>query len=195
VSPPSDLVAALAPVVAALEGAGAAYRIGGSVASSALGVPRSTLDVDVVTDLGPEQVAGFASALEADYYVDADMIRDAIARRACFNLIHLATMLKIDVFIVGLRPFDRVAFARRVDRPLGEEPDARTFALRSPEDVILKKLEGYRIGGEVSERQWTDAVGVLKIQGGRLDLDYLRRWAADLGVADLLAKALAHAGL
>ena len=181
--------------MAALARVGASYRIGGSVASSALGVPRSTLDVDVVTDLETSQVTAFVTALEADYYIDADAIRDAIARRASFNLIHLGTMLKIDVFIIGSRPFDRIAFARHVDRPLVEDQGAPTFSLRSPEDVILKKLEWYRLGGEVSDRQWTDAIGVLKVQRDRLDLDYLRRWAADLGVSDLLARALDAAGL
>jgi hypothetical protein len=123
------------------------------------------------------------------------MIRDAIGRRASFNLIHLATMLKIDVFIVGNRAFDRIAFSRHVDRALADDPASRSFVLRSPEDVILKKLEWYRLGGEVSDRQWTDAVGVLKVQRDRLDLEYLRRWAADLGVADLLAKAMDQAGM
>ncbi len=191
----NDLLRTLLPVVEAMESLRVAYRIGGSVASSALGVPRSTLDVDIVCDLRASQVDRFVAALEMDYYADADMIRDAIRRHASFNLIHLGTMLKVDVFIVKDGAFDRTSFARHVDRPLTDEPNARRFSFRSPEDVILRKLEWYRLGGELSERQWIDAIGVLKVQQHALDVAYLRRWAADLRIADLLDRAFEQAGL
>lgn len=191
----NDLLRTLLPVVEAMESLRVAYRIGGSVASSALGVPRSTLDVDIVCDLRASQVDRFVAALEMDYYADADMIRDAIRRHASFNLIHLGTMLKVDVFIVKDGAFDRTSFARHVDRPLTDEPNARRFSFRSPEDVVLRKLEWYRLGGELSERQWTDAIGVLKVQQHALDVAYLRRWAADLRIADLLDRAFEQAGL
>ena len=190
----NDLLCALEPVVEAMEAMGVTYRIGGSVGSSALGVPRSTLDVDLVCDLSARQIDRFVAALERDYYVDRDMIREAIGRRASFNLIHLGTMLKVDVFIVKQGAFDRTSFARHVDLPLTDEPDARAFAFRTAEDLILRKLEWYRLGGEVSERQWSDALGVLKVQQHALDLAYLRRWATDLGVADLLERAIGEAG-
>lgn len=190
----ADLSAALRPVVEALESAGARYRIGGSVASSALGVPRSTLDVDLVTDLEPAAIADFVAALQADYYLDEDAVRDAVRRRASFNMIHLSTMLKVDVFIAKASPFDRVSFARHVDRALTDEPGARVYSFRSAEDIVLRKLEWYRLGGEVSERQWNDAVGVLKVQAETLDHGYLEQWARDLGVTDLLARAMSLAG-
>jgi len=188
------LGAALRPVVEALETLGVRYLVGGSVASSALGMPRSTLDVDLVTDLGAAQVAGLVAALEADYHIEEGSVRDAISRRASFNLIHLATMLKVDVFIAGATPFDKVSFSRSVTRTLTDEPGARQYRLRSPEDVILRKLERYRLGGEVSDRQWGDAVGVLQIQAGALDDAYLDLWAGQLGVADLLGRARQDAG-
>jgi hypothetical protein len=194
VSTSSDLLGALVPVVEAMEALGVAYRIGGSVASSALGVPRSTLDVDLICDLDAPRVERFVAALDRDYYADADMIRDAIRRRASFNLIHLDTMLKVDVFIVKQGAFDRTSFARHVDRPLADGPDARLFAFRTPEDVILRKLEWFRLGGEVSERQWSDAIGVLRVQQRALDLAYLRHWAREIGVAELLERALGEAG-
>jgi hypothetical protein len=59
----------------------------------------------------------------------------------------------------------------------------------SPEDIILLKLEWFRIGGEMSERQWNDVLGVFEIQGSRLDQTYLDHWAPVIGVADLLARA------
>lgn len=153
----SDIVEAVEPVVDALVSLGVDYRIGGSVASSALGVPRTTLDVDLVCRLRPGDVASFVRALEGTYYVDGEMIRDAIGREASFNVIHLATMIKVDVFIAKSRPWDQVAFARHVHKPLDVEPGARAFELTTAEDIVLHKLEWYRLGGDISERQWKAA--------------------------------------
>lgn len=186
----SDIVEAVEPVVDALVSLGVDYRIGGSVASSALGVPRTTLDVDLVCRLRPGDVASFVRALEGTYYVDGEMIRDAIGREASFNVIHLATMIKVDVFIAKSRPWDQVAFARHVHKPLDVEPGARAFELTTAEDIVLHKLEWYRLGGEISERQWKDVLGVLSVQGSSLDLDYLREWASNLGLDALLERAL-----
>ncbi len=192
-SPPSDLEAALIPVVDVLDRLGVVYRIGGSVASAALGVPRSTLDIDLVCDLEARQASAFIASLEAAYYVDAAAVREAIARRRSFNLIHLSTMMKVDVFLVREGEFDHVSFQRHIERALSSEPGARLFSLRSPEDVVLRKLEWYRAGGEVSDRQWSDTVGVLKVQRDALDRAYLRRWARHLEIEDLLDRALAEA--
>lgn len=187
-----DLRAALAPVADALEALGVEYRVGGSVASSALGVGRSTLDIDLVAALPARHVDAFVQHLGDAYYVDGDMIRDAIRRRSSFNVIHLATMMKIDVFILKERAFDLEAFARVTCSPLDENHD-RVFPLTTAEDIILHKLEWFRLGGGVSERQWEDVLGVFRIQGGALDLGYLDRWARELGVDDLLARARTEA--
>jgi hypothetical protein len=191
----ADVLDAMTPVVEALERLGVAYRISGSLASSAYGVARSTADVDLVADLRAEQVPQLAQALQGAYYLDEPAALDAIRRRSSFNLIHLGTMLKVDVFLPQGRPFDAEAARRTRQERIGEAPDARSFALTSPEDTILTKLERYRAGGETSERQWLDVQGVLKVQGPALDLAYLRRWAAALGIADLLDRALLDAGL
>ncbi|HEY6039028.1 MAG TPA: hypothetical protein VIV58_32320 [Kofleriaceae bacterium] len=121
------------------------------------------------------------------------MIRDAITRESCFNVIHLATMLKVDLFVRRSRAFEDVAFERAVRRPLDVAAGAREFDLTTPEDIILHKLEWFRAGGGVSDRQWHDVVGVLAIQRDQLDRDYLEHWAEELGVADLLARALSDA--
>lgn len=102
-----EIVTALAPVVEALEELGVAYHIGGSVASSVHGIPRFTIDADIVTDLRLEHVRLLVKQLEAEYYIDADAVRDAIRRRGSFNAIHLDTMLKVDVFIPKMRAFDQ----------------------------------------------------------------------------------------
>ena len=121
------------------------------------------------------------------------MIRDAIKRRSSFNVIHLDTMLKVDVFIPKSRSFDQEELRRAQQEVLLE--GTRPFNIASPEGTILNKLEWYRMGGEVSDRQWKDILGVLKIQGTNLDMDYLKKWSANLKVTDLLERALVDAGL
>ncbi len=185
----SEVVAALTPVVDAFTSLGIAYRIGGSVASSALGVPRSTLDADVVCDITEPLVDELVTKLEHDYYVDAEMIRDAIRRRSSFNVIHLSTMMKVDVFVKKGDAFSRESFERVVRKPLDVAADAIAFDLTTPEDIILRKLEWFELGQRMSERQWKDVVGVLAVQKGALDDVYLDRWAKELGVEDLLERA------
>ncbi len=185
----NDIVAAVQPVVDALESLAVVYRLGGSVASSAHGVPRSTLDVDLVCDLPAGRIAPFVAKLERDYYIDADMIADAIRRRASFNVVHLATMVKVDVFIRKDQPWDVEAFSRSVRKPLDVAPGAREFDLTTAEDIILHKLGWYREGGGVSERQWHDVLGVIAVQRAALDWPYLERWASALGLGGLLDRA------
>lgn len=186
---PGYAIEALRPVVDWLERQGVRHYVGGSVASSVYGVVRTTLDVDLVADLAQEHVAPLVEALRGDYYVSSGMISDAIRRRSCFNVIHLGTMFKVDVFALKDRPYDRAALGRIREDTLDPDEPGRVYLLASPEDVILNKLEWFRLGDEVSERQWGDAMGVLKVQQGRLDEAYLDRWANELGVADLLERA------
>jgi hypothetical protein len=189
-----DALTAVLPVIDALDRLGVPYYVGGSVASSAHGFVRATVDVDVIADLAYQHVAGLVAALAAEYYIDADMIREAIAGHSCFNVIHLATSYKVDVFVAKDRPFDRAALARRRRRSVDPEAPATQIFLSSPEDTILSKLEWYRLGDEVLERQWRDVLGVLKTQRGRLDRPYMEKWAAELGVADLLERVWQEAG-
>jgi hypothetical protein len=193
-SNPPDLLAALVPVVDTLDQLGRPYRIGGSVGSSTYGIARATLDIDLVADLHSGDEVPLAQLLRDAYYVDEAMMRDAIQRRSSFNVIHLATMIKVDVFTVGGRAYDREAFSRVRRQALEEAEGAREYCFASPEDLVLNKLDWYRQGGGVSERQWRDVIGVLKVQAESLDLPYLRRWARELGLEALLEQALSEAG-
>ncbi len=188
-----DIVAALAPIVEVFERLSIPYSVAGSVASSAHGVARATLDVDLVADLRPEHVDPLVAAISTEYYVDRDAALDAIERASMFNVVHLATMLKVDIYVLTSRSFDQESFRRRGQALLDDREGARPYSLDTPEDTILHKLEWYRAGGEVSERQWNDVIGVMKVQLDALDLHYLARWAREIGVADLLERALATA--
>jgi len=151
------------------------------------------MDVDLVADLRLEQASPFARALGDDSYADPEMMRDAIRRHSSFNLIHLDSAFKVDVFVARPRDFDRSQLARRQSHLLSEEPKLRAY-VASAEDTVLSKLEQYRMGGELSERQWRDVLGVLKVQKNRLDQDYMRRMASSLDVGDLLCRAIDEAG-
>jgi hypothetical protein len=188
-----ELWAALLPVVDALESQQVPYYVGGSVASSFTGIARATQDADLVADLRTAHVSRFVQALEESYYISSDRVRSAVRDRKSFNLIHLETAFKVDVFVLPLGAFARKAMDRRV--PL-EVPEAgRVLDFCSPEDIVLSKLQWYEAGARVSDRQWYDLQGVLRLQGELLDLDYLRRWGRVLGVGELLEKALGEAGV
>jgi hypothetical protein len=149
------------------------------------------MDADVVADMDSEQVEAFAAMLRNGFYVDEEMMRDAIHRRASFNILHLASGFKVDVFPPKRRSYEDQIWARRVQR----EIDDHAIYVASAEDIILAKLEWYRAGNEVSSRQWEDVQVVIKVQAERLDQSYLRRWAGEIRVGDLLEKALAEAEL
>lgn len=190
-----DAIAAAYRIAHVFNGLEIPYLIGGSMASSVHGTPRSTQDVDFVAEIRLEQVDAIVAALEGDFYVDGEMIRDAIRRRSSFNVIQLATMVKVDVFSRGIGRWPDEEWSRREPADIWPDTGQQPVQVASPEDIILQKLRWYEAGGRVSDHQWTDVLGVMKVQGERLDIAYLRRWAADLGLADLLESALTDAGL
>jgi hypothetical protein len=185
-----DLLAALAPVAAALERLGVRHYVGGSVASTIHGAIRSTMDVDLVCELGADQIEAFLAAFGDDFYVSGHAVRQAVERRSCFNLIHLPTAYKVDVFVSRGRLFDQTAMARAVLQKLAED-DPVLVPVATVEDSIVAKLESFRMGDESSQRQWDDVCRLVALHGPVLDLAHIRRMAESVGVMDLLERLLA----
>jgi len=184
----SEPLLVVARLAHAFEDLAIRYVVGGSLASSLYGIPRATQDVDLVAELGPPHVEALTNALAGEFYIDAGMIRDAIRRHASFNVVHLATMFKADVFIAGEDAWSREEMSRARNEAF-DTPEGRVaIRFASAEDTLLHKLVWYRLGDQVSERQWGDAVGVLKVQADLLDREYLERWARLLNVSDLLGR-------
>ena len=195
----SAYTAALNDLVPIFERLGIAYQIGGSVASVAHGVARTTLDIDLVADVRAEHVAALAEQAEPLFYVDADDVAEAVATAGSFNLIHLGSMFKVDVFVLKSTPYDTQAFLRADLKALDDagdtNDDAALFFVASAEDVILSKLRWYELGQRSSTRQLDDVRGVMRVQGPALDVAYLRRWAGVLQLGELLEPLLSETGL
>jgi len=184
-----DPVAIAIDTGARLDALGVPWVTAGSVASSIHGEPRSTMDVDMVIGLRLRDVKALAGALGGDYYVDADAMRAAVKSAGSFNAVHLASMIKVDFWVAGDDPFE----AERLARRLTVEMPSGLLYVDTAEHTLLRKLEWYRRGGEVSERQWRDVQAIVRIQGDRLDHQQLRRWSGQLGVTDLLDRVLDQA--
>lgn len=170
------------------------YFVGGSLASSLHGIPRATHDVDMIADIKEEHIPFLVKALESDFYIDTDMIREAIQHRSLFNVIHLNTMFKVDVFILKSDKVSQKEMVRREQYQITDDP-LHTLYLASAEDVILHKLYWFQLGDRVSERQWHDVLGVIQVQYETLDYHYLEQTAQNLRVGELLHQALKEADM
>jgi hypothetical protein len=179
--PPGGLLRA---IVGTLEAIGIPYMVVGSFASTAYGEPRSTRDLDLVIDPSPEQLNQLLAALDSDrYYVDPDVARDALRRRSMFNVIEIATAWKLDLVIRKARAFSIEEMQRRqVTKILGVG-----VATATAEDTVIAKLEWAKQGG--SDRQLEDVAGILRVRGPELDVVYIERWVAELGLAEQWRRA------
>ncbi len=171
---------------------GVPWFLGGSLASSLRGIPRATLDADIIADLQTSHVKPFLTALGSAWYADEAAILEALKHRSSFNLIHFDTAVKVDIFLPKPRRFEAGQFQRAVRISLTGDGDGE-IPVCSAEDIVAAKLEWFRLGGELSERQWGDILGVLRLNAGSLNLKILRESAIELGVVDLLDRAMAEA--
>lgn len=184
-----DTLRAALTAAGILEELGVRWFLGGSLASSVHGIPRATFDADIMADVRPQDVRPLIDKLGAEWYADESAIREALSQRSSFNLIHLDTAMKVDVFLPKLRRFDAGEFSRSRKVAVAEGSNVEAVVCCA-EDIIVAKLEWYRLGGGHSERQWDDVIGVLRLNSGRLDADLLHESAEEVGVLDLLQKAV-----
>ena len=164
------------------------------MASSLIGEPRATNDVDLAAALNHDTAKRLIGKLGEAFYADASAIAEAVTHRSSFNVIHLATATKVDVFVLGDGLLDRRQASRRVQIEVADEDKTRLW-VSSPEDQVLRKLAWYRLGQEVSDRQWRDIRAMLQVQEAILDFADLEEAARELGLIDLLHRAIREAGI
>lgn len=168
-------------IVDAFESLDIPYFVTGSVASFMYGEPRFTNDADIVADLKENHIAKLHEFFpDAEYYFDEDMIRDALRKRAQFNIIHPASGFKVDIVIRKPSKYDESRF-NRIRRLHPDDSWEANYA--SPEDVILKKMEFYQMGQ--SEKHLRDITGILKVSGANIDRSYIQGWAEKLGLTEI----------
>lgn len=177
---PIDPLAVAARVAAILDRLNIRYVIGGSVAASVLGEPRSTFDLDVMIDASPQDVRRLARELAGDFYIDEADTVESLERSSSFNAIHLGSSLKVDFFLA--EELGRQQIARR--RPIVVRDGLPALYFYSAEDLIIGKLPWFRKGGESSEQQWRDIVSILK--SSPVDSEQLLGSARDQDLEDLL---------
>lgn len=188
---PGDAISVAIRVGDIFDRIGVRYTIGGSIAASLAGEPRATIDIDLVAALGHDDVAPLLTALGADFYASAEALHRAIDQLESVNLIDQTTSIKVDVFIAGGTPLDDQQLSRR--KRIEIRPGQGIY-VHPPEDILLQKLRWFRKGGERSDRQWRDIIGIIRTQAERLERAYLEANAPALEVEPLLRRALQEAG-
>lgn len=184
-----DLLLALSPFITILDKLSIPYFIGGSIASSVYGIARATIDIDIIADIKIPQASKLRQNLDKDYYIDEEMIKNAIQKQWSFNIIHLETAIKIDVFILKEDIYQKNVIQRKIKDTLEDDKKKTEYYFSTPEDIIINKLQWYKMGDSVSERQWLDIIGVIKVQSDSLDKEYLKKWTHKLGFLNLLKRA------
>jgi hypothetical protein len=196
---PADLVAVMLPALHSFDELRVPYYLGGSIASSVHGMQQMAQDIDLVVDLGEQSFPSLLASLQSSYVVDEDANRQAVRAYTPLRLIHLDTLMKVDVVISKRDAFD--ISMRQLVSPRTLDERYPPFWVASASEMILFKLQRYardersRTDGMLDDAEWNDILGMLKMQGPDLDLGYLARWADALGVRDQLERALVEAGL
>jgi hypothetical protein len=172
-----------------LDGLGIEYGVGGSLASSLYGTVRFTQDADLMVEPFMAKAEQFHEKVESDFYINKATMYEAIQSYGSFNIIHIKSVFKIDIFVRPESQYERGLLKRSRRHQLSDSIE-EDFSCLSPEDVVILKLRLYKEGGCVSERQWSDVLGVLSVQADSLDYEYLSGWAQKLGLDGLLKRAI-----
>ena len=189
--PVDPLLEVIALVTNALDRQGVVYAVTGSVASGIYGEPVTSIDVDIAVRMTPDQAAEVAQRLRPRFYADADMLRQAARDCSLANLIDQQTTLKVDISVLENTPYHEEVLKRRTR--ISYPGSDTSFWVVSKEDIILMKLLWRR--DSRSRKQWENALGVVQVQGHRLDWPYLRCWAQRLGVEEDLDQLAREAGI
>ena len=172
-----------------LEQLGILYAIGGSMASSIYGVVRFTQDADITVEPFENRADQFYQLLRHRYYISREAMNAALIQRGSFNVIHIESAFKIDIFVRKDTAFEQQLILRRKLLRFSDSI-GKNFAVVSPEDIVLLKLRWYRDGGQTSQRQWQDVLEILAVQKKNLDFEYLNRWTVVLGINELFQKTM-----
>jgi hypothetical protein len=173
-----------------MEHAGIAYMLTGSFASSVYGMNRGSADIDFVIAADEAAIRRVLSQLpEKDFYSELNQALEACRRNSMFNVVDHVTGLKIDFIFLKSRNFSQEEFRRRKQALVWGVP----LYIATPEDIVLSKLEWAKLGK--SSRQIEDAAGILKVRAEELDISYIEKWVAELGLGTEWAHASLLAGL
>lgn len=170
------------------------YFVGGSLASSLYGIPRATADVDIIADIKPQHIDPLVQALKKTFYINKQMVSEAIERRSSFNIIYLSTVFKVDIFVLKQDAISQEEMKRREKYQMSEDFKHELY-VASLEDTILSKLRWFQLGGRISQQQWNDVLGILRVQNENLDFSYLREGAEKREVMEILKEAFISAGI
>lgn len=171
-------------VISALEDNNIPYMLTGAAAVNYYGRPRLTHDIDIIVNIEKRHIQGIVDVFQQEFYVSSEGIEDAIKHRTAFNIIHNETGLKIDFWMLTDEEYDKRRFSRREKQVIFD----REMYISSAEDIILIKLLWYK--KSTSERHIIDAKGILQVQGGSVDNNYLTKWAEKLTVKEILKELL-----
>jgi hypothetical protein len=165
------------------------HVLGGAVASSYYTEWRTTNDVDFAVAMLPGHVERFLARAESNFIVDAEFVMQSGHRM--FTMIHRGTYMKVAMYVRSPRGFFQSQLERARSAPIRRSPPGSAW-IPTHEDIVLQKLSWYKAGGCMSDQQWRDVLNVLKTWRDRMDLAYMRKWAAELEVEDLLDAALSQ---
>lgn len=158
------------------------YMLTGSMALVNYAMMRMTADIDIVIEAAIVDADKIIEEFKADYYVPQHRVRDAIARKAMFNLLHQEKIVKIDCIVRKDTEFQKQAFARRQRIRFADDFDVWIIG---KEDLILSKLNWAK--ETKSEMQLRDVASILR---NGYDKAYIEDWTYRLGVVELLNEAL-----
>jgi hypothetical protein len=171
-------------ICAELDAHGLCYALTGSVVSSVYGEPITSQDVDVCLRMTTVQAKALSGSLPPRFYRSEEALTGCAKGAGMANLVDIDTGIKVDLSVLPNEPYSDSVLARR--RQVAYGLDGPPFWTVSPEDIVLMKLLWRR--ESESRKQWDNALSVVRVQGRRLDWQYLHKWAGALGLAtDLTA--------